>query len=279
MASWERSTKARAPSSPGVTQAGVACEIRALDSVADLIESYRLRYEVYGALGYLHRFNESRLEIDEYDDSAIPFGAFDTGSGRMIGTLRLITLEPQPDYAQLVRRVISMCDDRELADQASGPRPHLLPSIISPDIDRRIEAFNGEGFMVQELSRTIVRPGYRGSGVSRGLMELGLAYAAQLSPSVLVGSCLAEHVQMYARYGYQKLPDTGLDHFDSVGRIAHAVVCRTDVLPQPTRAQVDELLRVLHSGAAERTLEIGRDSRAVFRFSGPRRSRRRTIEW
>ena len=279
MVGWERSTKARAPSSPGVTQAGASCEIRALDSVADLIESYRLRYEVYGALGYLQQFNESRLEIDEYDESAIPFGAFDTGSGHMIGTLRLITLEPQPDYAQLVRRVVGLCADPALSRQTSGPRHHPLPSIISPDIERRIAAFNRDNFVVQELSRTIVRPGYRGGGVSRGLMELGLAYAAQQSPSVLIGGCATEHVPMYARYGYTKLPDSGMNRYDSVGVIAHAVVCRTDVLPQPTRAQVDELLRVMSAGGSDRTLEIGKDSRAIFRFSGPRRPRRRTIEW
>jgi len=64
-------------------------ELRPLETEAELYESYRLRYEVYGALGYLRRTNASRLEVDEFDPCAIPFGAFDLASGALIGTLRL----------------------------------------------------------------------------------------------------------------------------------------------------------------------------------------------
>src|SRR4029079_9048227 len=101
----------------------------------------------------------------------------------------------------LIRRVVADHADEDLARQASGPRPLGLPSIISDDVGRQIEAFNTERFAVQELSRTIVRPGHRGSGVSRGLMELGLAHAARRAPAVLVVGCLSEHLPMYARYG------------------------------------------------------------------------------
>src|SRR4051794_31789503 len=46
-------------------------ELRALASEAELYESYRLRYEVYGALGYLQSFNRSKLEVDIHDRSSI----------------------------------------------------------------------------------------------------------------------------------------------------------------------------------------------------------------
>jgi hypothetical protein len=152
-------------------------------------------------------------------------------------------------------------------------------SIVSDEIARQIDAFNRDRFVVYELSRTIVRPSHRGSGVSRGLMQLGLAHAARFSPAVLIGGCLPEHLAMYARYGYGLLPDTGLDHFDSVGQIAHAVVCRTDLLPQPTRAHVDELLRCLGDGEEDCTLPIARDGRARYRVAEPGRLRRGTFEW
>lgn len=257
----------------------LTCEIRALATAAELIESYRLRYDVYGALGYLRRGNESKLEIDGYDSLSIPFGAFDPVSGAMIGTLRLITTEAQPDYERSIRRIVADLADEELTRQALGPWSHPLPSIISHEINRQIEAFNTERFVVRELSRTIVRPGHRGMGVSRGLMEFGLAHAARFAPTVLIGGCLPAHLPMYARYGYLQLPQTGLDRFDSVGQTANTVVCRTDVLPHPTRAHVDELLHSMGSGATECTLEIGRGSCARYRFAPARRLRRRTMEW
>src|SRR5262249_25167306 len=72
------STNAASPS-PASTSAGSTssnpsasprpaktCEIRMLASPEDLVESYRLRYDVYNSLGYLQRFNAARLDIDEY---------------------------------------------------------------------------------------------------------------------------------------------------------------------------------------------------------------------
>ena len=255
------------------------CTIKALDTPEELIASFRLRYDVYAALGYVRHLNKRRLEIDEYDLSAMPFGAFDTTSGEMIGTLRLITIEPQAAHEPLVRDVVGELGDLDLIEQAFSTPRHPLPSLISRDLERQVRALNPDGFPVRELSRTIVRPGFRGTGISRGLMELGIACAARLAPSVLVGACLPQHVAMYARYGYAALARAGLDHFDSVGQAANAVVCRTDVLPQPTRDHVDALRSAMIAGAADHTLELGGEARAVVRFSGPRRSRRSTREW
>lgn len=277
MAPWQTPATGSPAVSPTTAHIPTACEIKVLDTAAELFESYRLRYDVYGALGYI-RHNKARLEIDEYDSSSIPFGAFDPASGAMIGTLRLVTSTPQPIYERLIRSVIADLGDPALARQALGPRPHLLPSIVSPAIRRQVEAFNTEGFMVRELSRTIVRPGDRGAGVSRGMMEFGLAHAARSAPAVLIGSCLPEHLPMYARYGYVKLPCTELAHFDSVGQIANALVCRTDVLPEPTRSHSEALLRAMESSASELTLDIGRGSRALYRFAPRRRARRHTLE-
>jgi len=266
-------------SGPHTTHDTATCEIRALETAVELYETYRLRYDIYGALGYIQHRNASQLEIDAYDPCSIPFGAFDRASGEMIGTLRLITIEPQPDYEELVRSVLVELDDQALTDQVLGPRPHSLPSIVSDQVDLQIDEFNTERYPVQELSRTIVRPGHRGAGISRGLMELGLAHAMLGGPTVLVGGCLPRHVPMYAKYGYQQLPHSGSEHFDSVGQIASPVVCRTDALPEPTRSHVDQLLDAIGAGAPEHSLEIGRDSRALFRFTPPRRARRRTREW
>jgi predicted GNAT family N-acyltransferase len=241
-------------------------EIKSLDTIQQLIESFQLRYEVYAHLGYLRGTNRSKLEIDEFDSWAIPFGAFDPTSGLMIGTMRLVTTELQYDCAHLIREILKTLDDDVLTGQALAPRPHRLPSIVSGEIDQAIQAINREEFVVKELSRSVVRPGSRGSGISRALMELGLARASRSEPAMLVGSFLPEHLPMYARYGYLKLPSTDLNLFDSVGQIAIAGVCRTDRLPQPTQAHVDELLRTMKNNARDCVIETDHGARMVFRF-------------
>ena len=268
-----------APIRPTTERPVTSCEIRMLVTIADLVESYRLRYDVYGALGYLQRFNHARLDIDEYDSSSLPFGAFDSRTGEMIGTLRVVLAEPQPDYDYLIRTLVAGYGDADLARQAWGPQPHPLPSIISDEVERQIEAFNPERFAVFEMSRCIVRSDRRGTGMSRGLTELGMAHAMHRGPAVLIGGCLPEHLPMYARYGFAQLPHTGLDHFDSVGQLAHTIICRTDVLPQPTRSHIDELLGAMAAGAPEHTHELGHGAHAMFRLAAPRRARRRTMEW
>src|ERR1700755_3095433 len=76
-------------------------EIRELVTTDELISSYQLRYQVYAALGYLQAPNRSKLEIDPFDQGAIPFGAFDPASATMIGTVRLITRQPQCHFSRL----------------------------------------------------------------------------------------------------------------------------------------------------------------------------------
>jgi hypothetical protein len=227
-----------------------------LSTVGEHEDAFRLRYEVYGELGYLQRANGSGLEIDEFDSYAVPLGAFELASGALVGTLRWITRSRQPCHERVIRRLVADRGDAELVRQAFDPLPYPLPSLVSAQIRQQVQAFNVDGFAVGELSRTVVRPDHRGSGVSRVMLEVGVALASRDGPAVLVGGCLAEHVPMYARYGYVPLP--GVAYFGSVGRIAHAVVSRTDVLPQPTRARVDGLLRALRSGAAECCLGTGR---------------------
>jgi hypothetical protein len=246
----------------------VTCAIRALTTSAELIASYRLRYRVYVGLGYVSGFHRAKLEIDAYDRFAIPFGAFDVTSGAMIGTLRLLTNEEQPAYSRAIDRVISTSGD-EVLRAACSVRPHRLPSLVSEPIRRELARFNRDGLPVEELSRTIVDPASRGLGVSRGLMELGLAYASRRGPVVLVGGCLSRHVGMYRKYGYEKLPGTGPERYDSVGQIADAVACRTDILPEPTRSHVAELSAHLRSGTRNCQLDIASGRRADYQLCAP----------
>src|SRR5882724_4653845 len=135
-ANWEHTATRSLPAAPALERP--ICDIRVLDTVAELSESYRLRYEVYSKLGYLQRFNASKLEIDGYDSLSIPCGAFDPTSGEMIGTLRLITTELQPEYDHSIRHLLARLGDEELTKQALAPWAHPLPSIVSEEMDRQI---------------------------------------------------------------------------------------------------------------------------------------------
>src|ERR1041384_1662139 len=119
-------------------------EIRILTTVRDLVESYWLRYDTYEALGYLQYSNPSKLEIDPYDLIAIPPGPFDAASGRMGGTLRIVTTELQPTYQRLISRVLTEFADPDLTRQALGSRPHRLPALPTHQIARQIAAVNTE---------------------------------------------------------------------------------------------------------------------------------------
>ena len=121
-----------------------------------------------------------------------------------------------------------------------------------------LDAYNTDDQIVEELSRTVVHPEYRGSGVSRGLMEFGLAYAMAAGDPVLIGGCVPEHLPMYAKYGYEKLPGTDLDTYDTVGQIANTVVCNTRILPPLTSARVAMLLYAMKLGEPECVLEEAR---------------------
>ena len=155
------------PQAPVAAPASAVYEIRVLDSLIDLIESYRLRYDVYRDLGYLAYPMRSQLEIDAYDACALPFGAFDMASGEMVGTLRLIYNEVQPGYEVLVRRVLEAFDDAELTARATATTHGHLPSVLSPRIGAQIDACNSGRFPLVELSRNITHPARRGTGPVR----------------------------------------------------------------------------------------------------------------
>jgi predicted GNAT family N-acyltransferase len=207
------------------------------------------------------------LEIDPFDAWSIPFGAFDFASGRLIGTLRLVTTELQSEHAQIIHNILKLFADEELSCQALASRPHKRPSIVTDKIEHAIKAFNSAKFIVQELSRIIVHPDFRGTGISRQLMEFGLAQATRLGPKIIIGSYLAEHLPMYARYGYIKLPQSGLDLFDSVGQVATAGVCHTNRIPEPAKTHVDELQCFMKNNAQECTIETDRGAQILYRFS------------
>lgn len=69
--------------------------VKTLDQAHEKILAYQLRYRVFcQELGWVPP-RESKLEIDEYDNHAVPFGVFDD-MGRLLAYMRLI--KPEVPY-------------------------------------------------------------------------------------------------------------------------------------------------------------------------------------
>lgn len=242
-------------------------EVRRISSPSELASALRLRRLEYQRLGYQCRPACSDLEIDGHDASASHVGAFDATTGEIVGTVRLISGTQRADEVSLglVWSILAERGDPALAEAAVPT--FGLPSVASPRIHRLVQEVNPDLLPLCELSRSIVRQQSRGLGVSRVLLEFGFALASASGPALLVGSCTAEHVPMYARYGFREIP--GDHYFPSVGQVARAVVCRTDELAEPTAAHVAGMLR---SGCAPAVMTRRRTERANERASHRRRA-------
>jgi len=208
--------------------------IEILKTAQELISSYRLRYDMYCALGYVPA-NRDGIEIDEHDRYAIPLGVLEDVDRPLVGTVRLVTRRRQRAYAPLVDEIVAALAD-PAARRRAGRTPTDLPSIDSALVSAKLSAYNADDRPVVELSRTIVTQREQGRGISRDLLEVGLRFAKTLGEPIVIGACLAEHVAMYEKYGYRVLPGTAEARNRAVGQFAHTVVCDTRSLP-PARGR------------------------------------------
>lgn len=218
-------------------------EVRPITLPSELIDSLRLRYDVYYGLGYIVD-SDVGLDVDEYDECALALGAFDGITRELVGTLRVLSIDPRPRCREVVRRVVVQAACPALSARVTQPRVVPLPSITSDRIARGLRSLNVHDLPILEMSRCIVRPDRRGAGISRALVELGMGLAWHPGPALLIGGCLPEHVPMYARYGFRAL-HAGSDYFSSVGRDASVLVCVPEDVPAPTRSRMELLVKEL----------------------------------
>jgi hypothetical protein len=186
--------------------------LRVPSTEAEIRSYVELRYHVYGPEGMnllppsLH--NAAGIEVDRFDKNAIPFACYQVreGTDLLVACLRLVTRERQEPYATLIRELIRACGEPGLAVEFEMPLRHAFPAEEYYDYcDEARRYLGAPAERVAELSRNIVRFGYRGYDLSRFIMEFGIAWSRRLGLRYMVAGCDPRHISMYSKYGYRAL--------------------------------------------------------------------------
>lgn len=187
--------------------------VRRLNNEFELLQYFRLRHEVYSVMGYLSEEKEqvqSRMEIDGCDPFAIHLGAFHRGEGfeELAGTARLLLAPNQPNAAtEWVHRLLA--GDRRLRSIVANENLSLqLPIFHSQDLNPQLWEITLEELRVAELSRVIVSPAFRGTGLSPRIVAQAIVEARELGVDRIFLECLKLHVPLYARFGFTVIPNT-----------------------------------------------------------------------
>lgn len=204
--------------------------IRQVTTKHSLRLSLELRYQIYGALGYLSepvRASQSRIELDCYDPTAIHYVV--TGyddPGRVVASMRLIIpgISPlmtgiQPaDYPRWCHELANDEPSRVFRELLRRRYPNALPALDSFNYFTRIEDQPRFKDLVLprnscEISRVVVDPEYRGRGILNLLMEKAIGIAARNRKRYLLLECAPFHAPMYAKFGFQVIEDEGQRYY------------------------------------------------------------------
>lgn len=188
--------------------------VRRIKDEFELSRYFRLRHDVYRAMGYLNERKEqvrSRLEIDGCDGNAIHLAAFERRDGFeiLVGTARVLLSESSESSAAIWARQLLRSDPELEALVHNEALPLTLPVFHSQPLNHHLYEANRRGFLCAEISRVTVAYEYRGLGLSRLLLEHAIDEARQAQVHRLYLECLRLHESLYAKFGFRTLPDTG----------------------------------------------------------------------
>jgi predicted GNAT family N-acyltransferase len=208
---------------------GQAIEVQPAASCDQLQDCFKLRYQVYGELGYLDETllsSDLGIELDAFDATSVHLAAVNHTTGDLVGTVRLIlpSLDPLMT-AQIIRRYwlqhqSSWCRDILKSDYKVDQRLQDTYFATTPALQTFAE-LRRWNLKVQprgryaELSRLVVRPDHRGLGISRILMRSAMIAAIDLDRDYLILESTPHHVDMYSRmYGFSRMDAQG-DRYSS----------------------------------------------------------------
>jgi predicted GNAT family N-acyltransferase len=186
-------------------------------SLTELRDAFRLRHAVYRVMGYLHAgalASSTAMEINYCDLYSNHYGAFaaTSGGGReLVGGARLILVAGSaPHYRAWAEKIYSKSNTlkkfiaRERGMFAQFKLPIFQTLALSKEMK---EAFRHSPW--GELSRVIVAPNWRGSGISKELIQFVLDDADRMRIPVILLECLDLHQKMYEAFDFSSLRQRG----------------------------------------------------------------------
>lgn len=202
-----------------------AIRIRRVQSAAELKECFELRYRVYDALGYLEEpisRSASKIDMDSFDTKAIHFAAVDHRSHDLVGTARLVTTvtpyvgqtvmgnpwRAMRDHAEWAKAIASealLKEDCVFREKINQPIDLPFPILLNSDFGSKYRAFMEEHppAFGGEVSRVVVSPVHRGSGISALLIRAVISAAFHYLKRFLLLECVPIHAKMYEKYGFR----------------------------------------------------------------------------
>jgi len=198
--------------------------VRKLQSESDFKQYFTLRYRIWSEIGYLSdnkKCTKSQFELDYTDRTALPIGIFNENQ-KMIACARLVFPSGRESHhVPLIKRMI----------EASGD-PQLLSNFAYPKILRHpfdlLECFYGfNDFFAKlvrsrirnaEISRVIVDPNYRHSGLGEVLVDSLISMAKQEQVQLLFLACKTEHASFYKQCGFNIIEGIESDSFANINQ-------------------------------------------------------------
>jgi len=203
------------------------------DNEAEFRSYFQLRHRVYSQMGYLDDFTErfSKLEMNEADVHSIHLAAYCRSGCResLIGSARVVTnSEADPVLVDLFEII---ADRDPVARQRLREAYQLgLPVFHTY---REMTPIIGEifrkGQKCGELSRVIVDPAFRGSGISNLLVSEALERAIGRGVARIFLECLKIHEPLYEKHGFRRMSGFEASVID-VKRTMIAMELQADVI-------------------------------------------------
>lgn len=197
-------------------------KIRTLQSEDDFCQYFKLRYQVWSEMGYLpadKQCTKSQFELDYTDRTALPIGIFNQNQ-ELIASARLVfPAGRESHHVSLIKKMIAATSDEQLKGNFNYPKTLKHPFDL-------LECFCGfneyfarlvrKSIRNAEVSRVIVAPEYRCSGLGEVLVDSLISMALHEQLQLLFLACKKEHQSFYEQCGFKTVEGIASDRFADI---------------------------------------------------------------